>query len=301
MNEIINEIYPDSRIIDISIGIIKPFNEYSGWEYYGTTSKNEKSDFPFPPLFIPIVIDYNSTPVAEGIIKHWFLDRTPSFGYMDFGSGFQIGESAKNSEQFIKGILFEQFLNEYNSVITDELLNLAHELNISNEELSVFNEISRREINNTECFLPSFIKNQPLNCVYNEYDYRGGYPSNENIIIDKNIDQASFFEIFHKEWIGYNAEKKGFSLFRKEPKYKPIENIPEWLKPNVDKKDLFENYIDKEELGMAWLTLNGPGFNPTEVGERLQRLKEFSNEKGFHLWVDFWCAKYGNSNSFVFI
>lgn len=301
MKEILNQLGSDPRITSISLGVTKPFDKYSSWEYYGTTTESDKSDFPFPPLFIPIIIDYNSTPVAQGFIKHWFCNRPLIYGYIDFGNGFQIGESARNADQFIKAILFEQFVNQYNSVMTDEFLNLANELKISKEDLSIFNEVSERETHNTECFLPTFIKNPPLNCIYNEYEYNGSYPSNENIIIEGNIDCACFFEIFQKEWIGYNAQKKGFFLFRKEPKYKPIEHIPEWLKPDIEKKELFEYYMVKKEYNKAWLTINGPGFNPNEVGERLQRLKKVSTENAFHLWADFWCSKYGHMDSFIFV
>ncbi|WP_286856657.1 MULTISPECIES: hypothetical protein [Sphingobacterium] len=301
MKEILNEICSDPRITEISMGTIRPFSEYSGWEYYGATSKNDKADFPFPPLFIPIIIDYNSTPVAEGIIKHWFCEREYTFGYIDFGNGFLIGESARSYEQFIEGMLFEQFIDQFNYVMTDEFLSLAKKLQISKEDLSKFYEISERETNNTECFLPIFIENQPLNCIYNKNNYDGSHPSNESVIIERNILQASFFEIFQKEWLGYDIKNRGFSIFNRKPKYQPLDNIPDWLKPDIEKKELFEYYMVKKEYDKAWLTINGPGFNPNEVGERLQRLKQVSTEKAFHLWADFWCSKYGYMDSFIFV
>ena len=56
MEEILHQLGVDKRIIDLSLGSIRPFDEFSGWEYYGAIKDNDQSGFPYPPLFIPLII-----------------------------------------------------------------------------------------------------------------------------------------------------------------------------------------------------------------------------------------------------
>ncbi|TFB30816.1 hypothetical protein [Pedobacter alluvionis] len=301
MEEILNQLGIDKRIIDLSFGVIRPFDEFSSWEYYGAIDGNDKSGFPYPPLFIPIIIDYNSTPIADGIIKHWFTDRVMSFGFMDFGNSFQLGESSINQNQYIEALFFEQFTNQHRSIINNEVLDKAKELGLSENQLTVFKNLTDKKQHNTECYLPSFISDPPLNCIQTENSYKGAHPSNNEILIERNLNNASFFEIFQKEWIGYESPKDSFSWFKKKPNFKPAEYIPEWLKPETNKHQLFDKYVSNNEYDKAWLTINGPGFTPKEVGERLQQLKAYSSDATYHLWADFWCKKYGDMDTFIFI
>ena len=301
MEEILHQLGIDKRITDLSLGIIRPFDKFSGWEYYGAIKGNDQSEFPYPPLFIPLIIDYNSTPVADGIIKHWFTDRSISFGYMDFGNGFQLGESSRNQNQYVEGLFFEEFTDQHLSIINGELLDKANELRLSENQVTTFKKISDKKQHNTECYLPSFVSDPPLNCVQTENLYKGTYPSNNKFLIERNLNKASFFEIFHKEWIGYKPSKDCFNWFKKKLHFKQAEHIPEWLRPETNKHQLFDKYIINNEYDKAWLIINGPEFTPKEVGERLQQLKAYSNEKAYHLWADFWCRKYGHMDTFIFI
>ena len=304
MKEILELLGVDKRIIDLCVGKIFFFSKYSAWEYYGLDEVNSQKNFAFPPFFLPIIINYDSTPISYGLTKHWFTDREATFSYMEFSDQFLTAEIARTPDQFIDTLILEYYIDIIENIDIPDI-----EKNQTLNHLNVkynFDEIKKiSRLNSTErtSELKSFKEKQPL-WMYNDQNvsyYTGLFPSAGELLNKDSLPSSSYFEITQKEWIGYNAEKKGFSLFRKEPKYKPIENIPEWLKPNVDKKELFENYMEKRDFGKAWLTINGPGFNPIEVGDRLQRLKEVSHEKAFHLWVDFWCEKYGKKDSFVFI
>lgn len=304
MKEILELLGADKRVQDISLGNIHLFREYSGWEYYGSDEVNSKKNHPHPPLFIPLIIDYDATPISYGITKHWFTDREMCYTYMEFAEQFENAEIARTSDQLIDRLVFEYFVD----VIEDDDIDINSKFTALKQlecEYS-FKDIKRiSRLNSTEQaqILTSFKEKLPLWLFSNSNidEYTGSFPSTVDVINVNGLISGAYFEVSHKEWIGYSFEKKGFSFFRKEQKYKAIENIPEWLKPDIDKKELFEEYMEKKEFNKAWLTINGPEFNPTQVGERLQRLKEVSHDNAFHLWADFWCEKYGNMDSFIFI
>lgn len=304
MKEILELLEVHNSVQNLALGNIDFFNKYSAWEYYGSDDVNSKKNHPHPPLFIPIIINYDATPISYGITKHWFTVREMTYTYMEFSEQFETAEIARTSEQLIDSLIFEYFIDviENNDIDNNSKFTAMDRLRC---EYS-FDEIKRiSRLNSTEQaqILTSFKDHQPL-WLFNDQNlnkYTGSFPSNGALLNVDSISTGTYCEISHKEWIGYIAEKKGFSLFRKEPKYKPIENIPEWLRADTDKRELFERYVEEKELDKAWLIINGPGFNPIEVGERLQRLKEFSNDKAYHLWADFWCKRYGEMDSFIFL
>ncbi|WP_326983206.1 hypothetical protein VUJ46_01275 [Chryseobacterium sp. MYb264] len=299
MEEILLELKISNELISLYKGNIPIIDEYSMYKFY--LNEDKSSSFPHPPFIIPFMYSYDADHYHIGIVKHWFNDRPLTFGDMTDGSAFATTEIAKTEKQLFNRLLFNEFVNNEDCKVTDRLVQCKQLMGLHDLNFGDLEKINSIHFDNAECYVDALIENPPLSCIADEERYKGDFPANESIVISSNLANACYFEIFHKEWIGYNTEKKGFSLFRKESKYKPLENIPEWLRPDVDKKELFENYMEKRDFGKAWLTINGPGFNPIEVGERLQRLKEFSNEKGFHLWVDFWCEKYGKKESFIFI
>ena len=298
MEEILNALKLDKRLINLSLGVTNLNEEYYGTKSYGLTTAGNDVGNVHPPFFIPILIDYNGTPIADGIVKHWFVDRKMSFGNMDFATTFLTGEFALTSNQFLDTIVYDQILIR-DTIVSNEFLEEVKGNGINFNEINL---LVQENMDYSES--KSYFKDKPL-FLYDQNEninnYKGDYSTAGNIIISKNIAKACFCEISHLEWIGYPSKKQGFSLFKKKPKFEPLENIPEWLRPDTNKKELFEKYINSQDYGKAWLTINGPGFTPIEVGERLQRLKEFSSEKGYHLWADFWCEKYGNQDSFVFM
>ncbi|RLJ79474.1 hypothetical protein [Pedobacter alluvionis] len=296
MEEVLKKLEVDSRIIDLAMGRIPLYSEYSGYKYFGKLN-NEKS-FPQPPFFIPIVINYDGTPVSYGIINHWFADRKSSYGDMDFANEFDVGEFALTADQFLDSLLTE----EYDNLVEEGNLNEVKRVFKSSASIDLLQDLSKNEaFNNSD--LPSFFNFKPIG-YFTELEqdlYKGTFPTNNEILIERNLNKASYFEIAHKEWIGYIEKKSGFSLFKKKSPYEAAENVPEWLKPKTNKQQLFDKYVSNNEYDKAWLTINGPGFTPKEVGERLQQLKAYSNEEAYHLWVDFWCKKYGDTDTFIFI
>lgn len=298
MKEILNALNIDRKLIRLSLGELNFFDEYSSKEYYGKIPKTNKAEFPHPPFFIPILIDHNFAPVTEGLVKHWFIDRKETFGFMDFGSSFETSEFALTSFQFIEIISYDE-IEMRDCIITKDFENTLNKLGVESHYIL---ELAKADKGHNE--LKSYNNSNELINFYknsNIDNYQGDFPTAGDLIIPKNLENACFCEIVHKEWIGYPPKKQGFSLFKKKPKYQPVQNIPEWLKPETDKQELFEKYVNQKEYGKAWLTINGPGFTPKEVGERMQRLKAFSEEKAYHLWTDFWCEKYGDQDSFIFM
>ncbi|GEN71261.1 MULTISPECIES: hypothetical protein [Chryseobacterium] len=303
MKELLDLLGIDDRVQKLCLGNISVFREYSGWEYYGLNEVNLKKNHAYPPLFLPIIINYDATPISYGITKQWFTGREYSFTYMEFSEQFLNAEIARTADQFIDNLVFEYFIDsiEDNDISDSKKYTVLNQLrtNYSFEEIK---RISRLNSTQRAQLLNSYKEHKPLwMFVNNVSEYKGAFPTAESILNQKALFEATFFEISHKEWIGYNAEKSIFSFLKKESKYKALDNIPEWLKPETDKKESFEKYISSGEFNKAWLIINGPGFNPIEVGERLQRLKEFSDEKAYHLWADFWCDRYGDMDSFIFV
>ncbi len=300
MEEILNALKLSNELISLYRGDIPIIDEKSIFQFYINEDKTDS--LPFPPFLIPFMYSYDADHYHIGIIRHWFTDRAMSFGDMTDGRAFQTIEISRNDKQLFSTLLFNEFVNNEDCIVTARLLKCTQLMGLKDDiNFAEFKKLNNDYFQNPECKIPALLDNSPLSCISDNIRYNGVFPSNDSIIIPENVPNSCYFEISQKEWIGYGAEKKGFSFFRKEPKYQPIENIPEWLRPDTDKKDLFEKYFEEKELDKAWLTINGPGFNPIEVGERLQRLKEFSNEKAYHLWADFWCERYGEMDSFIFL
>lgn len=296
MEEVLKKLEVDPRIIDLAMGRIPLYSEYSGYNYFGKF--NEDKSFPQPPFFIPIVINYDSTPISYGIINHWFVERGRSYGDMDFAKEFEVGEFALTADQFLDSLLIE----EYDNLVEENHLDEVARDFKSSAPPDLVHKLSKNDgFNNSD--LPSFSDFRPIGYfAESEQDlYKGTSPANYDFLIQKNLNNSCYCEISHKEWIGYGEKKVGFSLFKKKSPYETVENIPEWLRSETNKKELFNQYIQKRELGHAWLTINGPGFTPIEVAERLLILKEHTREEGFHLWADYWCNKYGDVDDFIFM
>jgi len=299
MKDIINTLSISKILRNLFLGNIPILSEYDMFNFY--SSESNLNSFAYPPFLIPIFYSYSADHYHIGLIKHWFIEREITYGEMIDGATFRTVEIAKLEEQFYQKLLFEEFVNNEDCQVTERLKKCALAFNLDLDIFRTYLEINSHKENYSYFNLPVYKENQSLDHLRNVKKYSGQFPSNFNLIIEKNLSNSCFCEIFHKEWIGYQQKKQGFSLFKKKSKYEPLPNIPEWLHPETNKKELFEKYMDQQMYGKAWLTINGPGFTPIEVGKRMQRLKEFSSEKGYHLWADFWCEKYGDQDSFIFM
>ena len=65
MEEVLKKLEVDSRIIDLAMGRIPLYSEYSGYNYFGKL--NTGKSFPQPPFFIPIVIKVLGIKSAQAI------------------------------------------------------------------------------------------------------------------------------------------------------------------------------------------------------------------------------------------
>lgn len=299
MEELLNELNISTELKSLYKGEIPIIDEYSMFSFY--IKETKAGSFPHPPFLIPFMYSYDADHYHMGIIKHWFTDRKISFGDMTDGTGFQTNEIARSEKQLFSRLLFNEFVNSEDCIITERLEKCATLMGLQNQDFLEFEQANQIHDQNPECNISVNSTTKPLSCVIDKEIYDGEFPSNEKLIIPDNVPKACYFEIFQKEWIGYNKDNLSFSFFKKDAKYKPIDNIPEWLQPKTNKKDLFEKYIDTGQYDKAWFTINGIGFTPKEVAERLLRLKEYSTDRAFHLWADFWSDRYGNMDSFIFI
>lgn len=300
MNNVINNLDISKTLAGLFSGEIPILSEYSMFNLYAKEPKNQS--FAHPPFLIPIFYSYDADHYHIGLVKHWFTDRKMTFGDMIDGISFTTSEIARNEQQFFHKLLFEEFVDSEDCKVTNRMKLCASAFGFDVRVFETYLEINARKKDYGYCNLPIYKKDMPLACVINAQSYTGDFPSNDKALVQKNIHRACFCEISQKPWLGYPPKKKrAFSIFSKESPTQPNIDIPEWLRFDTGKKELFEKYMAQKQNDKAWLTINGPGFTPIEVAHRLQQLKKVSNEKVFHTWVDFWCDKYADHKTFLFI
>ncbi|MDR2273483.1 MAG: hypothetical protein LBF27_21420 [Sphingobacterium sp.] len=207
MKEIFELLGVDKKIQDISLGNIEFFSIYSGWEYYGSEEVNLKMNHAQPPLFLPIIINYDSTPISYGITKHWFTDRELSFTYMEFSDRFLNAEIARTPKQFIDTLVFEYFVD----VVEDGDIDDHEKLTVLNQSGCNYNfedikRISRLNSIEQAQLFDSYKENKPL-WLYDQNninEYTGDFPTAGNRPNHRAIFRAEItLSPFKKQNISY--------------------------------------------------------------------------------------------------
>lgn len=263
----------DKRILQIFREEINPPNFFDIWQ--------PVNDFfyPYSPFFIPLFID-GGDPSYLGLVYHPFSNRKTVFVKYDLSAGC-MWEIARNSNQFLLDILI-QSIESKEDIIDSDIEEFANKIEIKLNEkfLKTYEDFYDGDSFETYRFFNLFSTETPAVYIKDSKDYDGDFPTIRSFVNTKKIHLASEFEI--------DEEVKNI---------KDIENIPLWLKSDTNKKELFNNYLKKEDLKSAWLTLNSKGWLLKDVAESLEILKSKTDDELFHLVADNWVNGWRNSNS----
>mgnify|MGYP000654154380 CR=1 FL=1 len=238
---------------------------------YISSSYNQVTDYWYshPPALIPLFIREGAS--YYGLLKHWFTNRKPTYIKYDLEWKYML-EYARNPDQLITLMILN--MDMVAEEITEEILKFAQEIGYPNpQDIDDFAE----EYGDNPLHIEKlkFLKDDtPLIYVNNLNDYTGEYPSSERLFNAKALPNSCSYEIADVNYIS------------------GLENTPEWLNPHSNKKELFGSYINENELGKAWLTLNSTGWKLNDVAVALRQLVDLSNDATFHLvaknWIGGW-------------
>lgn len=247
---------------EIKIPILDTFNLVS--EYW----------YPHPPCLIPLFLGYGAS--YRGIIHHFFCNRKNTFVEFYLENGY-MSETSRTEKQLFTMMILDMIITE--DKITSDILEFSERIQYRevNDIYYFFNEYGddSDEFNK----LPYFKDKLPFENIEDLDDYNGDYPSSIYIANPLVIEKSSPFEVANLDFL------------------KDIPNVPIWFDENIDKKELFNQYIRENKLKEAWFTLNSKNWLLKDVAEALNILKMKSDDELLHLVADNWIAGWRNSNA----
>ena len=241
---------------------------------------------PTPPAFIPTMDSSDSRLNKKGIIKHWFQEREVIYTTIDIERCKTYKEEARTFETFITKVLFDW-------IMVEEELTL---------DIKKFADLMQYDqLDNVYAF---FKKYQDLPCLYaSELQYFNRLRS-----FKPSITPIEYIEYITHYTGNFATSSKGFvnvsgiytaTTFEIQDVAKPIvdrlKNLPDWLKKGANQKYLFDQYVEKNELDKAWLTLNSTGWKLDDVANALEILTKETDETGFDTMVEYWMQNWKNS------
>lgn len=224
----------------------------------------------FPPALIPIW-SYSSRPAYLGYWKHWFIDRNSSYVQMYVASGRITFEIARTAEQFFCFLAMSCIVEK--DGIDADVIDFVKNVGLTN--LEQLNQVSLESGDNPVGFLKlnQFLDKIPLNCLNNFSNYDGEFPIPTQSA--DSFNKNSEFEI--------NSD-----ILRDWPN--EIE-CPPWIKnKNVSKLSVFRHYLEKNDLGHAWLTLNSRGWIISDARIAIVELAELAKDKKFDILTSAWLS-----------
>lgn len=227
-----------------------------------------------PPSLIPLFLGYGAS--YKGILHHFFTDRKNTFVEYYLEHGY-ISEIARNPKQFLTLLLLKMIIIE--DELTDRIVDFSKNIGYNN-----LNEVDNFVLeygDDPKDFdkLIFFDNNPPFKYLKDISKYDGDYPCSLNILNNLQLQNTSSFEVSNMEFL------------------KPFKNIPQWLNPTNNKKDLFDNYLEEGSLKEAWFTLNSEGWLLKDVANALEIFKSKTDDHLFHLVADNWINGWQNSNA----
>ncbi len=230
--------------------------------------------YPHPPCLIPLFLGYGAS--YKGVINHFFINRKNTFAELNLEYG-SIIEKALNFKQLSVYLILPMIMSE--DGITDEIIEFANKIEF--KEYQELDSFSIKHGDNTDYFneLIYFNDNLPLDIVKDIKKYKGDFPSSYDNLNQPQIINSCAFEI----------SPSAYELI------KTNQETPKWLIKEIDKKQLFDNYISKNQLKEAWLTLNSKGWLLIDVAKGLEILKSKTDDSLFHLVADNWIQGWSKS------
>ncbi len=272
LNTIYKKIGLDDRLLRVYNKEIVPPNFFDIWKPV------DEFFYPFPPFFIPLFVD-EGDPSYIGIIHHFFTNRNQVFVQFDLSSG-SMWEIARNSNQLLQDILI-QSIEANDDIIDTSIENFAKEINLNLDKDfldSYYNEYDGDSFDTYKKF-NLFSKETPSAYVSKLSDYDGDFPSVNDEMNSKTKQKCSSFEI---------DEEVDITV---------IDDLPIWIKKDLDKKRIFNDFLLNENLESAWFTLNSKNWKYDEVIKNLKKLEKESDDLStFKLISETWISKWGNSN-----
>lgn len=266
MEEILNKLNINQEFSKVILGDVDiPYNhdEYNNVKDYW---------YSHPPSLIPIFLGNRA--FYYGILKHFFIDRKLTFVEFSLESGF-FSEKLRSDLQFITKLILEMIMIKED--LTSSIIDFAKKVSFS-EYNKVF-EFAEKYGDNPEDFdkLIFFEKDLPLYYCKNLNLYNGDFPSSPSILNNSMLHKCCSYEIANENLLNSSQ-------------------LPKWLDKNANKIELFNIYLQENDLSSAWLTLNSSGWLLKDVVKSLEILNTMTSDNLFHLVSNNWINGWKNSS-----
>ena len=247
---------------NIDIPYLDRFNQPDGYWY------------PHPPGLIPVFLGYGAS--YYGLLHHFFFDREKTFVDYSLERGYML-EYARNANQF-----FTQMVLDMDMVaegLNDRILKFCED--IAFKEFKQVDEFADEYGDAKDDFekLVHLKSDTPLSYVKSLASYNGDYPASTKLFNAGQIFNCCTFEIA-ESWYLNN-----------------IDDLPEWFRKEIPQAELFESYLENNDLKSAWLTLNSSGWKLKDVAEGLKTLMTKTHDPLFHLIAVNWIEGFQSSDN----
>ena len=228
--------------------------------------------YPHPPCLIPLFQGLGAS--YKGIVHHFFCNRKNTL-VASYLENAYMSEIARNENQLFTLLILKMIVTKDD--LSNEIINFSNEINFN--KLKEVDEFSNKYGDDPKHFneLIYYDKNTPLIYIKDISLYDGDYPSSLTILNHYVINDACKFEISDDKLLA------------------DVKELPIWLEDQNNKKELFMQFISKNKLKEAWLTLNSKGWLLKDVAESLNILKNKSNDSLLHMVADNWINNWEKS------
>ena len=253
--------------------------------YFNSFKPLTRTAIPTPPAFISTMDSGDFGLTKKGIVKHWFCERETIFSTIHNEIANSYVEDARFYETFITQVILNWLMTE--EKITTDMKRFVHVLGYDRleEVYDFFDKYGDDKCKVLKLKYYYSVKKNPKRITPFESEqilelYEGDFATSSRGLINlKNINLATSFEI-HKSV---------------RPIVNRLELLPEWLKVNAKQKELFDRYLNEDELDKAWLTLNSEGWKLTDVANSLEKLCIKNKNKSFENMVEIWIKSWRDS------
>jgi len=228
---------------------------------------------PHPPCLIPMFLDNGEA--YQGILHHFFCNRKTTFVKWSFETDY-FSEIARNENQLFTIMVLNMIINDEG--ITKRIIDFCKSINF--EKYPEIDEYALNHGDNLDNPTDLIYYNEHTPFIYiKDYKvYDGDFPSSLTTINPKEIFNSSSYEL---------PERRLES--------NEIDEISEWLKNDTDKKNLFDQFVDNNQLKEAWFTLNSKDWYLKDVANALESLKEKTSDTLFHLVANNWLERWNEA------
>jgi hypothetical protein len=227
-------------------------------------------NYGFPPGLLPLWSE-GSGPFYVGYWWHWFTSRQPTLVRIDVEAGYLVDEIARTLEQLVRLVALGSIC--FKQGISPSLRAFAARVGI--DDLDAIDRISLVTGDDPTGLIahPLFAADPPLACVPTGVGYRGDFPHRtpEGTLV--GLDAAAGLEIPVTV-----LEEVAI-----------VEDAPAWLRVR-GQKALFNEYIQRNKLGEAWLSANSPNWRFIDMKSALKELANSAQSETFSLLASAWTS-----------